>query len=116
MAVRVVIVDDHAIFRRSARKLLESDGFDVVGEAEDGASGLELARRLEPEVVLLDVALPDMSGFDVADLVEPATKVVLVSSRDEADFGPRARSSTAIGFIPKDRLTTAAIRELLDAA
>jgi two-component system response regulator EvgA len=116
MSLRVVIVDDHAIFRRSARKLLQRDGFDVVGEAEDGAGGLELARRLVPDVVLLDVALPDMSGFDVAEFVEAATKVVLVSSRDEADFGARARSSKAIGFIPKDRLTTAAIRELLDAA
>jgi DNA-binding response OmpR family regulator len=62
----VLIVDDHRAFRASARKLLELDGFEVV-EAEDAASGAALARELEPELVLLDVALPDASGFDVAD-------------------------------------------------
>jgi DNA-binding NarL/FixJ family response regulator len=67
MTFRVVIVDDHAAFRRSARRLLELGGFEVVGEAENGASGVALARKLEPEVVLLDVALPDMSGFEVAE-------------------------------------------------
>lgn len=66
MAVRVVIVDDHEVFRRTAKKLLELDGFDVVGEAADGASGVTLARALEPDVVLLDVGLPDSSGFEVA--------------------------------------------------
>ena len=115
MNLRVVIVDDHATFRRSARKLLEQDGFDVVGEAADGASGLALARALDPEIVLLDVALPDMSGFEVAEqLVGPT--VVLTSSREQADFGPRVRESRAAGFIAKDRLSTAAIRRLLEAA
>ena len=114
--LRVVIVDDHAVFRRSARKLLELDGFEVVGEAADGASGLALARELEPEVVLLDVALPDMSGFEVAERMPARAKVVLVSSRDPEDFASRMRTSPALGFIPKDRLTTVALRELLEAA
>ena len=116
MALRVVIVDDHAVFRRSARRLLELDGFHVIGEAADGASALALARELEPDLVLLDVALPDMSGFDVAELVRPPARVVLVSSRDPADFAARMQSSSAVGFIPKERLTTAAIHELLEAA
>ena len=113
----VVIVDDHRAFRASARKLLELDGFEVVGEAADGASGAALARELEPEVVLLDVALPDTSGFDVADqLRDTSSTVVLVSSRDPADFGTKVSTSGAAGFIPKERLTTEAIRALLEKA
>jgi DNA-binding NarL/FixJ family response regulator len=115
MKPRVVIVDDHAAFRRSARKLLELGGFDVVGEAEDGASGVALARELAPEVVLLDVALPDMSGFDVAEKLS-GPKVVLVSSRERADFGRRVEQSPAIGFIAKNDLSTQALRALLEAA
>lgn len=114
MAVRVVIVDDHPAFRRSARRMLEQGGFEVVGEAVDGTSAIALTDRLEPELVLLDVSLPDMSGFDVAAALR--TNVVLVSSRDPADFGLRARASGALGFIPKDRLSSAAVRELLEAA
>ena len=116
MRVRVVIVDDHAAFRRSARRLLERDGFDVVGEAADGSTALALARDLRPELVLLDVALPDMSGFDVADGLTDGPRVVLTSSRDADDLGPRLATTPAIGFVPKERLTAAAIRALLEAA
>jgi DNA-binding NarL/FixJ family response regulator len=115
MTFRVVIVDDHAAFRRSARRLLELGGFDVVGEAEDGASAVALVHELEPEVVLLDVALPDMSGFDVAEQLA-GPKIVLVSSRERADFGPRVQQSRAIGFIAKNELSTQVLRELLEAA
>jgi DNA-binding NarL/FixJ family response regulator len=115
MKLRVVIVDDHATLRRSARRLLELGGFDVVGEAVDGASGVELARELEPDVLLLDVVLPDMSGFDVAERVV-GSKVVLVSSRARTDFGLRLDQSRAIGFISKDELSMQALRELLEAA
>src|SRR6059058_2608697 len=98
MRGRAIVVDDHAAFRTSARRLLELSGFDVVGEAGDGASG--------PELVLLDIALPDMSGFDVADaLAGGPAAVVLVSSRDRKDLGRRARVSGALGFIPKDQLS-----------
>jgi DNA-binding NarL/FixJ family response regulator len=113
----VVIVDDHKAFRRSARKLLELGGFDVVGEAEDGAMGTALVRELEPDVVLLDVALPDTSGFAVAEeLADVPSSVVLVSSRDPEDLGPLIAKSPAVGFIRKEQLSTAAIRELLEAA
>jgi DNA-binding NarL/FixJ family response regulator len=114
MAGRAIVVDDHAAFRTSARRLLELTGYEVVGEAGDGASGLALARELEPELVLLDIALPDMSGFDVADaLAGGRSAVVLVSSRSAADLGGRAARSGALGFIPKDRLSEGALRELI---
>jgi DNA-binding NarL/FixJ family response regulator len=114
MAARAIVVDDHAAFRASARRLLELTGYEVVAEAGDGASGLALVRELEPELVLLDVALPDMSGFDVADaLAGSPSSVVLVSSRDPADLGRRASRSGALGFISKDRLSEETLRELV---
>jgi DNA-binding NarL/FixJ family response regulator len=117
VAVTVVIVDDHPSFRASAKTLLELDGFEVVGEAEDGAGALEAARRLEPELVLLDVALPDTNGFEVAErLAGGPSKVVLTSSREQHDLGRRVRSSGALGFVPKDRLSGPALTELLEEA
>jgi DNA-binding NarL/FixJ family response regulator len=115
VAPSVLIVDDHPSFRASARAILEADGFTIVGEAVDGASGLALLRQLRPDVVLLDVQLPDMTGFDVCvecgDLA--TTSVVLVSSRDAADYGSLIESSGARGFVPKAELSGAAITSLL---
>jgi len=114
--VNVLIVDDHPSFRTSARAVLEAEGFDVVGEAADGASGLDAARRLEPQLVLLDVHLPDIDGFEVAARLTNGGRgpaVVLVSSRDGSDFGPLVSRSGAKGFIPKAELSGAALRALL---
>jgi DNA-binding NarL/FixJ family response regulator len=111
----VLIVDDHPSFRASARAILEADGFEIVGEAEDGTTGLRMLRSLRPDIVLLDVQLPDMTGFDVChecgDL--DTTSVVLVSSRDAADFGSLIEKSGARGFVPKAELSGAAITTLL---
>jgi DNA-binding NarL/FixJ family response regulator len=115
VAVSVLVVDDHAGFRASARTLLELDGFDVVAEAADGASALDLARRLQPELVLLDVGLPDASGFDIAEqLADCRSKVVLISSRERGDFGRRVRRSGALGFLSKDHLSGEAVHALLE--
>jgi DNA-binding NarL/FixJ family response regulator len=116
MPVRVLIVDDHPAFRRSARQMLELDGFEVVGEAADGASGLRLAQRLQPDLVLLDVALPDTSGFEVAErLARARSKVILTSSRAQSDHGRRVRTSGALGFVPKERLSGSTIAALMKA-
>src|SRR3954462_10506496 len=85
-APRLLIVDDHEGFRRSARMLLENEGFDIVGEADNGVHGLRAARELLPDVVLLDVHLPDVDGFEVAERLagdEHPPKVVLTSARAE---------------------------------
>jgi len=117
MAVTVLIVDDHPAFRASARRLLESEGFEVSGEAPDGTSALRAVKEAPPDVVLLDIALPDLSGFEVAArLAGGPSRVVLTSSRAQGDLGPRLRDSQAAGFIPKDRLTGDAIHALLDPA
>ena len=118
MATTVLIVDDHGSFRASARKLLESEGFDVVGEAGTGGDAVEQAAALAPDLVLLDVQLPDIDGFEVAARVtggfaKPA--VILVSSRDARDFGPLVESSGAVGFVAKADLSGELLRALLDA-
>jgi DNA-binding NarL/FixJ family response regulator len=112
----VLIVDDHPSFRANARALLEAEGFDVIGEAEDGESALSAAARLRPELVLLDVQLPDIDGFEVAARLtngNDGPAVVLVSSRDGSDFGPLVERSGARGFIPKAELSGAALTALL---
>jgi CheY-like chemotaxis protein len=110
----ILIVDDDQRFRGIARRLLESEGFDVVGEAEDGKAALAAARELEPDVVLLDIQLPDLDGLEVAEriAVEGGPAVVLTSTRDEADFGPQLRESGARGFVPKDELSAQRIADL----
>jgi DNA-binding NarL/FixJ family response regulator len=111
----LVIVDDHSGFRASARALLELDDFSVVGEAADGEAALSEVARLAPEVVLLDIGLPDMSGFDVARRIASRTTVVLVSSRSPDQVSVRARGCGAAGFIAKDELTGAALEALVAA-
>jgi DNA-binding NarL/FixJ family response regulator len=116
VATTLLIVDDHPSFRASARELLEAEGFDVIGEAEDGASALEAIGRLKPDVVLLDVQLPDMNGFEVASNVTANgsdSAIVLVSSRDGSDFGPLVLESGARGFIPKGELSGARLAALI---
>src|SRR3954454_17461355 len=113
--VPVLIVDDHPSFRANARALLEAEGFEVVGEAEDGASALRAVHELSPELVLLDVQLPDLDGLEVARRLteDGGPAVVLVSSRDGSDFGPLVERSGARGFIPKAELSGAALSALL---
>ena len=114
----VLIVDDHDGFRRDARALLEADGFEVVGEAADGESAVGAATRLRPGLVLLDIQLPDIDGFEVTARLRDGAAgpvVVLISTRDRADYGPRVERCGARGFIPKAELSAAAIRSLLGA-
>jgi DNA-binding NarL/FixJ family response regulator len=113
----VLIVDDHAGFRASARRTLEADGYRVVGEATDGRSAIAAVRRLRPDVVLLDVNLPDADGFHVAAELSRAgdggPAIVLTSSHDPEDFGDSLPASSAAGFVPKDKLCGAALAALV---
>jgi DNA-binding NarL/FixJ family response regulator len=117
VAWSVLIVDDHAGFRTSARALLEADGFDVLGEAADGESAVEQARRLRPQVVLLDVQLPGMDGFAVAESLaaEPSSPaVVFISSRARSAYRRRLESTPARGFITKSEFSGECLSSLLD--
>jgi DNA-binding NarL/FixJ family response regulator len=112
----VLVVDDHAAFRAAASALLRAEGFDVVGEAAEGTSAVALTRRLGPDVVLLDVQLPGLDGFAVADLLAelPSTPaVVLVSSREASAYGRRLARAGVTGFLHKQELSGRALTELV---
>jgi DNA-binding NarL/FixJ family response regulator len=112
---RILIVDDHSGFRASARRMLEAGGFEVVGEAGDGAAALGAVDELAPDAILLDVQLPDVNGIDLAGRLSAngVAAVILTSSRPQDQLGPDLATCGALGFIPKDELTASAIRELL---
>jgi DNA-binding NarL/FixJ family response regulator len=116
MCPTVLIVDDHAAFRASARALLQAEGFDVVGEAANGVGAVEAVAVLRPEIVLLDVQLPDLDGLAVAERLAAAPDppaVVLISSRHAAAYGPRLQGTPARGFIPKSGLSGEALAALI---
>jgi DNA-binding NarL/FixJ family response regulator len=113
---QVLIVDDHPPFRALARVLLQLAGFIVVGDVGDGAAAIDASERLRPDVVLLDIQLPDTDGFAVArvlaDQQDPPV-VVLTSSRDSTAYRRRLTASPARGFIPKADLSGAALAALI---
>jgi DNA-binding NarL/FixJ family response regulator len=104
----VLIVDDHVSFRATARALLEAEGFEVVGEASDGQSAVAASNLLKPDLVLLDIQLPDMDGFAVTEQLHADGHrpiVVLTSSRDRSEYGELVTRSGARGFVPKAELS-----------
>ena len=112
MPQTVLIVDDHAGFRRAARAVLEAEGFDVIGESTTGAEAIAAVERVRPDLVLLDIGLPDLDGIEVAGRLTTAYRtlaVVLTSSRDACDYRPHLETSGARGFIPKGELSGAAV-------
>jgi DNA-binding NarL/FixJ family response regulator len=111
MRPTVLIVDDHAAFRESASALLEAEGFEVVGEA-----ALAEVERLRPEIVLVDIQLPGLDGFDVAERLAGAADapaVILISSRDAAAYGSRVKEAPVRGFLAKRSLSGAALAGLV---
>jgi DNA-binding NarL/FixJ family response regulator len=112
----ILVVDDHAGFRAAAAALVTAGGFQVVGEAANGVDAIAAARALAPDVVLLDVRLPDHDGFAVSRQIRrhaPATRVVLCSARAAVDYGTRAAECGAIAFFTKGELNVPALVALL---
>jgi DNA-binding NarL/FixJ family response regulator len=120
MPTTVLIVDDHPSFRASARRLLEEEGYAVVGEAANGTDALRAARELAPDIILLDVRLPDLDGFAVSRRItgpgcaaNSTADVILISSREVDEWGGAATEVGARGFIPKAKLSRRTMEELL---
>jgi CheY-like chemotaxis protein len=114
-AAAILVVDDHDGFRVFARRMLEAAGF-TVAEAATGAQATEAARNIRPRLVLLDIQLPDVDGFEVArrlSVQADGPVVVLTSTREAADYGGLIAASPAAGFLPKDQLSGAALRAFL---
>jgi DNA-binding NarL/FixJ family response regulator len=117
MALRVVLVDDDDRFRSVARRTLAADGVEVVADIANGAQTQSAVTRWRPDVVLLDIGLPDVDGLEVARRLraEPGGPlVILISTRDVA-YGRRAASGLAAGYVRKDELSLKAILEFVDA-
>ena len=115
MPATALIVDDHASFRGAMRLMLELDGYVVVGEAGDGEEGVRAALELRPDVVVCDVQMPRMDGFELATRLKAAggPPVVLISSHDASDYAELTRASGARGFIPKSELSPQRLAALL---
>ena len=116
MRATVLIVDDHEDFRASARALLELQGFEVLAAVEDGEEALDVVERLRPDLVLLDVQLPGMDGFEVAERLASNAqppRVVLISSRRRSAYEARLPGAPVAGFLGKDELSGAALAALL---
>jgi DNA-binding NarL/FixJ family response regulator len=114
---RLLIVDDDPRFRTLIRQVLDGEsGFEVVGEAQHGAAALDAVRQLEPDVVLLDVNLPDTNGFDLAPQLvgeSGGPAIVMTSSRDEETYEQLAAQAGASAFVSKYDLSPAAISAAL---
>jgi DNA-binding NarL/FixJ family response regulator len=117
LAVTVLIVDDHPSFLAAASTMLAMEGYNVVAVAHDGESAVRLTEELLPQVVLLDVQLPDIDGFEVAErlrgLAQPP-KVVLISSRDSNAYGSKVLTAPVRGFISKEQLSGERLAALVD--
>ncbi|HEX2467938.1 MAG TPA: response regulator transcription factor [Solirubrobacterales bacterium] len=116
MRTTVLIVDDHAGFRASARRLLETEGYAVVAEAPDATSALAMAAEHQPQLALVDIQLPDFDGFELASrmaALDHPPAVVLISSRDRIELEPLIGDSEARGFLSKSVLSKQALEKLV---
>ena len=120
MAVRVLVVDDHEPFRRAARAVIEeTKGFELAGEAGDGEASIAAAESLRPDIVLMDINLPGMSGLEATRLIRaalPATVVLLLSARESLEYAAEAVDCGAAAYLPKSVLSPEHLVELWAAA
>ncbi len=118
--MRCLIVDDSPLFLAAARGVLERGGIEVVGVAGSGADAELSVRRLRPDVVLVDIDLAGLSGFDLVrrlhgEMDGEPPRLILISTHAEPDYADLIEESPAVGFLPKTALSAAAVRHLVNA-
>lgn len=120
MKVRVVIADDQRLFAEALEAILSTDGrIDVVGRALDGRSAVDLAREQQPDVVLMDIAMPVMDGIDATRAIKselPDTRIVVLTGSAATQDVDRARTAGASGYVTKDQIAGDLVRAILDAS
>ena len=102
---RLLLADDHRMLRDSLRRSMEENGFDVVGEAGDGAEAVQLAQELRPDVILMDVSMPNLDGVEATRQITrmvPEAQVVMLTMHADGDVMARAIQAGAIGYLVKD--------------
>ena len=112
----LLIVDDHEGFRNTVAQMLHGDVFSVVGAIADGESAVDAIKEHRPDLVLLDVQLPGIGGFAVAERIAALATpppVILTSTRDADDFGSRLQNAHVIGFLPKQDMSVVSVSRLL---
>ena len=100
---RVVVAEDEAIIRMDLREMLEEEGFDVVGEAADGRTAVDLAREHDPDLVILDIKMPGMNGIRAAEIItrERIAAVVILTAFSQRDLAAQAASAGAMAYVVK---------------
>jgi DNA-binding NarL/FixJ family response regulator len=120
MPVRVLIADDHRLFAEALEAVLSSEPrIEVVGRASDGGEAVELARQLEPDLVILDISMPVLDGFEAAAALEglqPSPAVLMLTGSNSPDDIDRARRTGAKGYITKDAIAASLVDAILAAA
>ena len=113
--IRVLLADDHQLLRRAMRAMLEIQGpVEVVAEASDGYEAIELTDLLKPDVVLMDIELPELDGISATEQIvaaDSAARVIIVTNYDHAELRHAAREAGACGYVLKENLLS--IRELI---
>jgi DNA-binding NarL/FixJ family response regulator len=116
----VLIADDHRLFSQALEAILTADGrVEVVGQAADGAEAVKLAAALEPDVVLMDISMPLMDGFQATRQIrkqQPQARVLVLTGSDSRSDVDRAREAGAAGYVTKDRIAAELIEAILEIA
>jgi two-component system, NarL family, response regulator NreC len=120
MAIRILLADDHGIVRRGLRLFLEhQSGFEVCGEAKDGQEAVRLASELEPDVAVMDIAMPIWNGIDAAAQIVkklPGTGIIILSMHSDESYVLRALNAGAKGYLLKDSAEADLVQAIQDVA
>ena len=118
--IRVVIADDHGLFAEALEAILAVDGrVEVVGRAANGAKAVELTERLEPDVVLMDISMPVVDGFEATRRIRervPNANVLMLTGSNSRDDVDRSREAGAAGYVTKDRIASELVEAILDVS